>query len=292
MKPDTCCLPLRSLALVIRQQQRRRRFRYDALWALAAAVLLAAAAWAMRSQLLSSPYNPGDAASTVLLRMLVCTTTASALFLPLFAALLAPAALPLQEEKRTVEEQIMAGIGMSQILGARLLAALRPILLLWLLLVLLWGGFQLYWHIAPSLQALLFSQFQLLCGISAASCTALLCAASGKGKRHWGRGSSMAAAVHLLLCTGLLLAEQKISQSSNPVRLIEGLLAVNPVMAACSPLQFDLLRTPWLYLHSSAAEFEFHTPPAALFALGAAVLSALSLFAASIFLQRAWLRSA
>jgi hypothetical protein len=229
--------------------------------ALMFSVLLAVAAWMQAGW--PERNAAGDTRAALLTRWLTTSLLSATPILLSVAALLGAGCVPTNSEAGEVQDALLTQLRPFEIVLGRLLAALRPVLLLLALSCGFWGlAARTPWGAGEiGGGAVLVAHLALLCAVLMIGSVAALFATGRRPGRAWGRGAGVALALTVLSMTAILLIDPQVRRMDDPVRLIEGALLINPVAAVATPLKLDLLRTQWLYGHTTAPEFEFAYPP-------------------------------
>jgi len=148
--------------------------------------------------------------------------------------------------------------------AGRLLAWLWPLesavfasLAVWLTVKLVWIPEETP---GPGHVDILVAHAVLLLEVLAAGAVAFLCALRRRPGRVWLRGTLVALALVGAGVTGLFALNPVVRRMEDPTRLIDGLLTVNPAMGPVSAMRADVLRIPWLYVRTDAAEYPFEYP--------------------------------
>jgi hypothetical protein len=117
---------------------------------------------------------------------------------------------------------------------------------------------------------------------------ALLFALNRRPGRNVLRGAFWATDVWALCLTGLFLVEAQLKRMTKPALLIETTLLINPVAAVSTAFGMDILRTNWVYDHTSAPEYLFAYPNPLLSASVFVCIAIALLMLAAIRLRRAY----
>jgi hypothetical protein len=222
------------------------------------AVLLALA-WSLQQVWLQGG-TVGSQAQGALRRWLISSAAAAAALFPTLAAFLGAGAIPTRVEAAATREVLLTHLRPYEIALGRLLATLWPLLLALGLSCGFWLAAQAFLPGIGGIAQILALHLVLLSAVYMVGAIAALGATRRVPGRAWERGVSMALLWTALCMTALLLANPQIRRMNDPVRLIEATLLINPVAAATTTLQLDLLRTPWLYARTDAPDYDFAYP--------------------------------
>ncbi len=284
-------LPLSGVAVVLRRQMRSRRVWRDLAWAgVLLGVLLALSAVLQVTWAQVSIYS--GSAPRFLLRWLTMGAAGAAFLLLPCAAVLGAGAAPSSVEREATLSALMTRLTAFDICAGRLLAGLWPLEAALLASCALWMAAQLGWGFVPGalhgLGPILAAHLVLLCAVFMIGAVGFLFALRGRSGRLWGRGAAAALLLVAFCLTAIFLSEPQIRRRDDPTRLIEGALLLNPVAAVATALDLDVLRTNWLYDHTSAPEYPF-TYPAPLASAGLfAAIGAAALGGAAFRLRRSY----
>ncbi len=222
--------------------------------------------------------SAGDRPAVMLTRWMVASLVALTAVVPVFGAMLAPAAIPAKHELAAAQAEALAGVsGTAMVLG-RLIACMRPLLLVILLSAVLWTVVE--WCYRPltygSCISVVDAHVVVLSVLCAAGGVSALASAKLRGGRSWSIGPLAAFTFHGLSIFALFMVNNWLLKAQNPVPVIQGILLINPVTAVCTCLKFDLLRVNWVYGKTIAPEFDFQYPGALISASLFALVSLIS----------------
>jgi hypothetical protein len=102
------------------------------------------------------------------------------------------------------------------------------------------------------------------------------------------RGAFWAEDAWALCLISLFLVEPLLKRMTKPALLIETTLLINPVAAVSTAFGMDILRTNWIYDHTSAPEYLFAYPNPLLSALVFVCMTIAVLMLAAVRLRRAY----
>lgn len=229
------------------------------------AFLLALGGWLQRVWLNSGHQyssSSGDNPGNFLQRWMVAELIASAILLPIVAALLGALVQPDRQEAEEVRATLLTRMRPIEILGSRLLVKLRPIWLLLILSTLLWSAVQLGWKALPDAgwMAVCQANLAIACAVLGTAGSSLLFSSRSSPGRSVVRGAVLVTLLHLSSCLLVLIVNPIMARQNNPINLIQDTLLINPVAAISTPLKLDLLRTKWVYDHSVAPDYSFRYP--------------------------------
>jgi hypothetical protein len=108
--------------------------------------------------------------------------------------------------------------------------------------------------------AVLMAHLVLCCAVTMIGAVSLLCGLRRRPGRAWGRGTAVGLLLTALCVGALFLVNPCVHTLEDPSRLIEGALVINPVSAVGTALGRDILRAPWVYAHTDAADYLFAYP--------------------------------
>jgi len=267
-------LPLSGIALVLRRSLRGRSVWRDLIWAAAIVCgLLAAGAFLQAKWAPANFYNGG--APGFLLRWLTLGSLGAVFVMLPLAAVLGALASPSTEEMEAVQSALLTRLSAFDIGVGRSLASLSPLWWVLLISVSFWTVAQALLHFVPGawhgFAPILCVHCVLVAAIWMIGSIAYLCAlrlphsakrtgTGGRSGRSWGRGTGIALVWTVFCLTLLFLVNPQIRAAKNPQRLIEGTLLLNPAAAVATALDFDILRTEWLYERTEAPEYLFVYP--------------------------------
>lgn len=254
--------PFGGCFLVARRYLRGSSIWQEAVWAAVCLGAVTLSANAIQKAWFGDLDSAGDRAAVLLTRWMVASLVAMVVVLPIFGAIMAPAAIPAQHELEATQAEVLAGLSGSTIVLGRLLACLRPLLLIILMSIVLWSAIEVSYH--PLAYGSWLNVVQAHLVVLAALCTvsavAVLVSSKRSGGRSWWRGTFGGMLVFMTGVLALFTLNGWLASAQNPVPVIQRILVFNPVTAVCTSLNFDLLRVNWIYGRTIAPEFDFRYP--------------------------------
>jgi hypothetical protein len=275
---DSHPLPHAGAALVFRRQMRARSWYRDMLWAGCVLIGLLIASAILQKTWAQINLFHGDAPGFLTSWLTMGAIGACGVFLPL-GSILGAGAVPNRTETPGVQELLLTRLSAGAICTGRLAATLWPLAFALLLSGLFWSAAQIRFAFvegaAYGLAPIWEAHAVVACATYMVSAVAFLGALRNPPGRAWGRGIILSLLMAGGCVTALFVLDPLILRMAQPQRLIEGALLINPVSATAVSLGLDILRTDWLYTHTSAPEYLF-AYPSPLVSAGAFVLIALA----------------
>jgi hypothetical protein len=227
------------------------------MWAAVILGALQALAWTLRHVWLqgAGSYALGESR-----RWLISCAVGGAALYPVMAAFLGAKAIPTRAEAGYTQAALLTHLRPFEFVMGRLLAEQWPLLMALAMSCGFWLVVSVLLPAAGGIAQVLLLHLVLLSAVYVSGAIAALSATRSVPGRAWERGVTTGLLCVALSTTALLLANPLIRHMDDPVRLIESALVINPVVAATTTLQLDLLRTPWLYARTDAPDYEFAYP--------------------------------
>ncbi len=284
-------LPLSGIVAVFRWRMRSRNAWRDLLWTVVLLGGLLGVSALLQTTWAQTDVYAGLAPGFLLRWLTMGAAGAAFLFLPC-AAVLGAGAVPTTAEFEATQSALMTRLTAFDLCIGRLLAALWPLESTLLASCAFWLAAQLGWRfLSGALHGfgpILIAHLVLLCAVIMIGAVGFLFATRRRPGRVWGRGALVALLWAAFCIAALLLFKGQMQKMTNPTRLIDGMLLLNPVSAVATAFQWDILRAPWLYDHTVAPDYPFLYPAplasAGLFAL----IGVGALGAAAFRLRRAY----
>jgi hypothetical protein len=226
------------------------------------------------------------------LRWLLMYALGASLVLMPVAGVLGAHAVPRSEETGAVQAALLTRLRAGDICLGRLIAALWPLIAAMGVSCAFWLCLEAGTRFLPDRLAggeqILAAHVVLLCGTGMAGSIGFVFASRSRPGAMWGRGALMAFLVTVVSLGGIVLDDPLVQRMDNPVPLINAALLFNPVSVLAPVFKVDLLRTRWLYAHTSATEYPFHYP-SEWAGIGVSLLiSLLCMQAAAMLMRRAY----
>ncbi len=136
----------------------------------------------------------------------------------------------------------------------------------------------------------LTAHFVLASGVYMTGSVGLLFASRRTREAMWGRGAWIAGLLAFVCCGAIILINPLVQRMTDPVRLIDAALLLNPVAGVASALKWDVLRVTWIYAQTDAHEYPFRYP-ASWATIGVFLsVGTLGAWLASLIMRRAYSR--
>ena len=284
--------PLAGAILVFRRKMRQRKAVRDLVSSVVlCAVSLSLAAWLKQFWVKLGFYDSTE--ETLLSRLFLLTMLSQAVIFPLCAVLLGANAAPERAEFVETQSALLSRLTGFEICLGRLLASFWIVVSALLLSLAFWLTAQLGWRFAPeawkpfAIQLFAAHAIILLASLAFGS-IGLLAAINRRPGRNILRGTFWAGGLAMVCYSGLFLAEPIIKKMQTPRLLIEATLLINPIVAVSTLKGMDILRTNWVYDHTSAPETLFYYPAPLWSAILFAVLAEVVLHFAAYRLRVAY----
>ncbi len=284
--------PLAGAILVFRRKMRQR----DAVRDLAGSIVLFAlslglAAWLQQYWSKLGFYDSTE--ESLLARLFTLTLLSQAVIFPLCAVFQGVTATPERSEFTDTQSALLSRLTGFEICLGRLLASLWIVVSASLLSLAFFLTAQLGWRFSPeewkSFAVQLFAAHAIILLASLAfGSIGLLIAINRRPGRNILRGTFWASSLAIVCYSGLFLVEPLIKKMQMPRLLIEFTLLINPIVSVSTLKGMDILRTNWVYDHTSAPETLFYYPAPLWAAILFAVLAELALHLAAYRLRVAY----
>lgn len=286
-----CASSIHGAAAVFLQRRRDSSSRRDAIIAGVLALAWIGLAVALRYLLFGEPSDGAMTPTRTARDWLSPSALSAVLVLMLSAAVIGAAAAPSNVDKGEIEAALAAGVTSKSICGGRLIAALQLCLIGIFVSYLDWFFLQAFVQVVPPSDggwfAILLAHIAMLCGTLMSGAVGFLFSIGESGSSR-GTGIAIGLLFVSALIAGPVLIQPFLHMWDDPSSLIAALLIINPVWAVDNALGRDILHSPWIYAHTSAADYNLpYLPVAATAALYLAVGVA-ALWLSSVRLRR-WL---
>ncbi|CCW34471.1 hypothetical protein CTKA_00510 [Chthonomonas calidirosea] len=255
-----------ALIAVVKRQWRGKAWWQEAGTAALLFGLLLLIALGLQKLWLETPWqhtsSVGDRWSGWLQQWASAAFVAIALLLPLSGVTLGAYAQPAAVETVDFKASLLTGLTPFELLLGRLFAQLRLPLLCWLCSLLFWSYLQRAFHPLPDVHmlAILKAHVALLSTLFLFASIGCLAAGKASPGRSITRSLIVGYLLFFLLITDLFVFNPVLNTLQNPTDFFVALLFMNPVVAVTTPIKFDLLRTQWVYDHTSAPDYPFQYP--------------------------------
>ncbi len=294
MKPhfDLSRFPLAGAILVFRRQMRKRNAVRDLVSSVVLSVLSLGLA-ALLQQYWTKLGFYDSTEESLLSRLFLLTLLSQSVIFPMWAIFLGANAAPERTEFVDTQSALLSRLTGFEICLGRLLASLWIVASALLLSLAFWLTAQLGWKFSPeawkpfAVQLFGAHTIVLLASVALGS-VGLLIAIIRRPGRNILRGTFWASSLAIICYSGLFLVEPIIKKMPTPRLLIESTLLVNPIVAVSTLKGMDILRTDWVYDHTSAPETLFYYPSPLWSAVLLAVVAELALHFAAYRLRVAY----
>jgi hypothetical protein len=188
---------------------------------------------------------------------------AAALFAAGAGAVYGAGAAPRSGAAEEIQSSLLAGLPPSAICGGHLVAVLRIPLAVLLYSGLMWSLAQAGARVVPAEEggfgAILLAHVILVCVLFMTGAVAFAVQTGARG-RSWGGGVAVGLLLNTALIASPLLVNSRVQVMDDPSGVLQLLLLVNPVFAVESAMGRNILRAPWVYAHTSAADYLLDFP--------------------------------
>lgn len=285
-------IPLTGTVLVFRRRMRQRNAVQDLAGAFVVfACVLGLAAWLQIYWVKLGFYDSNE--ESLLSRLFVLSLLSLAFVVPVCATFAGATAAPESAEFMETQSALLSRLTGFEICFGRLLASVWILIAAILFSLAFWLTTQLGWRFAPigweafTVQLFAAHLLAFLAALSFGS-VSLLIAINRRPGRNILRGTFWASDAAIVCYSGLFLLESLIKKMPAPRFVIEFALLLNPIVAVSTLKEMDILRTNWVYDHTSAPEYLFYYPAPLWSGVIFVVLTLLGLFLSAYRLRIAY----
>ncbi len=285
--------PLFGALIVFRYHMLQRRAWLDLASSLFIALSLIIIGFALKSYWGSDTEYTRNSVDALKAWMLYSLLLSSVL-LPAVSAVLGAGAVPAAHEFEMTQSALLSRLKPLDLVLGRLFAALWPVISAVFALLTWWLCAQLYSHFIPatgkSYFLILIMHMLVIAAAALSGTLGFACSTRIRPGRAFVRGAVISAAYTLITMFSPLLFHAESLGIKNPILIIKVLLLLNPASAIteCFGSEFDLLRHPGIYDHTSFHDYNFTTPSPIISLLLFILMAEACAIIASLRLRRAY----